>query len=51
MFEEDEYKNNPLVVLKEDEDAQAFRFGIRKARLIIEHIDQIKAFVEKHDTK
>jgi len=45
----EEYNGNPVIVLKKDEnDAYPFRFGLRKAQLIIENIDEIKKFVEKN---
>ena len=47
----DEYNGNPVIILKRDEnDAYPFRFGVRKAQLIINHIDDIKKFV-KDNTK
>jgi len=45
----EEYNGNPVIVLKKDEnDAYPFRFGLRKAQLILENIDEIKKFVEKN---
>ena len=50
LIEESEYKGNPLLVLKNDEnDRFAFSFGVGKAKKILEAIEQIKAFVKKHD--
>jgi hypothetical protein len=47
----DDYNGNPVIILKRDEnDAYPFRFGIRKAELILENIDKIKKFV-KDNTK
>ena len=47
--ETDEYNGNPVIVLKRDEnDAYPFRFGLRKAQLILEHIKEIEKFVEKN---
>ena len=47
---EDEFKGNPMLVLKNtEEDRFPFRFGMKKAKLILEHIEDIKKFVEKHD--
>jgi len=43
----EEYNSNPVIVLKRDEnDAYPFRFGLRKAQLIVENIDAIKKFVK-----
>jgi len=47
---EAEYKGNPMLVLKiSDEDRFPFQFGLKKAKMILENLDDIKAFVEKHD--
>ncbi len=49
IVEEGEYKGNPMIVLKNTEEVRyPFQFGIKKARLVIEHIEDIKKFVEKH---
>lgn len=45
----DEYNGNPVIILKRDEnDAYPFRFGVRKAQLILEHVEDIKKFVQKN---
>lgn len=50
VVEESEYKGNPMIVLKNTEDDKfPFQFGIKKAKLVLEHIEDIKKFVEKHD--
>ena len=47
---EGEYKGNPMFVIKNsDEDKFPFSFGVKKAKLIVEHIENIKKFVEKYD--
>jgi hypothetical protein len=47
---ESEYKGNPMIVLKNsEEDKFPFQFGLKKAKLILENIEEIKKFVEKHD--
>lgn len=47
---ESEFKGNPLLVLsREEDDKFPFQFGLKKAKLIIEHIDAIKQFVEKYE--
>ncbi len=53
IVEESEYKGSPVLILKAmEEDRFPFNFGLRKAKLILEHIDDIKKFVQKHgDTK
>lgn len=50
IVEESEYKGNPMIVLKNSEDDRyPFQFGVKKAKLVLEHIEDIKKFVEKHD--
>lgn len=45
--EYEEYNGNPVIVLKRDEnDAYPFRFGLRKAELIVENLEEIKKFVK-----
>ena len=47
---EGEYKGNPMFVIKNtEEDKFPFSFGVKKAKLVLEHIEEIKKFVEKHD--
>ena len=47
MFELSEFKGNKVIVLKRDEnDKYPFSFGIAKAKLIVQHIEDIKKFVE-----
>ena len=47
----DEYNGNPVIILKRDKnDAYPFRFGVRKAQIILDHIEDIKKFV-KDNTK
>ncbi len=48
MVERTEYKGNPIIVLKRDEnDKFPFSFGLSKAKLILENIEEIKKFVEE----
>jgi len=48
VVEYGEFKGNKLIVLKRDEnDTYPFRFGKGKARLIVEHFDEIKKFAEE----
>ena len=49
MFEISEFKGHKVIVLKKDEnDKYAFTFGIAKAKLILQHIEDIKNFVEEN---
>ena len=41
------FKGNHVITLKRDEnDRYGFRFGLTKARLVLDHIEDIKSFVE-----
>jgi hypothetical protein len=52
VVSESEYKGNPMIVLKNsEEDKFPFQFGVKKAKLILESIEEIKKFVEKNDKK
>ena len=49
MIEKSEFKGKPIIILKRDEeDKYPFSFGLSKARLIIENIEEIKKFVEQN---
>ena len=46
---EADFKGNPMLVIKNaEEDKYPFQFGTKKAKLILENIENIKKFVEKH---
>jgi hypothetical protein len=46
---ESEFKGNPMIVLTQGpEDKFPFQFGLKKAKLILENLEDIKRFVEKH---
>ncbi len=48
MVERSEYKGKPLIVIKRSEDDKyPFSFGLSKAKLILENIEEIKKFVEE----
>ena len=50
IVSESEFKGNPMIVIKNDEeDKYPFQFGVKKAKLVLENIEDIKKFVEKHD--
>lgn len=50
IVSESEYKGNPMLVIKNsEEDKFPFQFGLKKAKLIIENLEEIKKFVAKHD--
>jgi hypothetical protein len=46
---EGDYQGNAMLIIRASKhDKFPFQFGVRKARLILEHIDEIKKFVAKH---
>lgn len=48
----DEYKGKPTIGLPTDKEGKYFfTFGVGKAKLILEHIDEIKRFVIEHEKK
>jgi len=49
MIEKSEYKGKPIIIIKRDEeDKYPFSFGLSKAKLILENIEEIKKFVEEN---
>ncbi|MFA5038679.1 MAG: hypothetical protein WC732_03255 [Candidatus Omnitrophota bacterium] len=47
MVERGEFRGKPVLILKRSEDERyPFSFGLNKAKLILEHIEDIKKFVE-----
>ena len=52
IVERTEYKGQPVRIRKRNEnDRYPFSFGLSKARLIIEGIEDIKKFVAENDNK
>jgi len=52
MVERSEFKGKPVLVIKRDEnDPYPFSFGLSKAKLILENIDEIKKFVAEGEVK
>jgi hypothetical protein len=48
IAERSEYKGRPILVLKRSEDEKfPFSFGLAKAKMILENIEEIKKFVEE----
>lgn len=46
---EGDYRGIPMMIIRTaPEDKFPFQFGIKKARLIVKLIDEIRAFVDKH---
>lgn len=49
MVERSEYNGKPIIVLRRDEnDKFPFSFGLVKARLILENVEEIKKFVAEN---
>lgn len=49
IVERGEFKGKPLLIIKRDEeDKYPFSFGLSKARLILDNIEEIKKFVEEN---
>lgn len=48
----EEFKGHPMIaLLKYEDDEYPFKFGVGKAKLILENIDAIKEFVEENDNE
>lgn len=46
---EGEFKGNVIMIIRRGaEDKFPFQFGVKKAKLILEHLDEIRKFVHKH---
>ena len=50
IVEESEYKGNAMIVLRRSaEDRFPFQFGLNKAKLLLESVAEVKAWVEKQE--
>lgn len=50
MIERSEYKGKPVLIIKRAEDDKyPFAFGLAKAKMIIENIEEIKKFVAENN--
>jgi hypothetical protein len=50
IVERSEFKGRPMLVIKRSEDERfPFSFGLSKAKMILESIDEIKKFVAEND--
>jgi hypothetical protein len=50
VVERGEFKGKPVLILKRSEDERyPFSFGLSKAKLILDHIEDIKKFVEENN--
>lgn len=49
IVERGEFKGKPVLIIKRDEDDKyPFSFGLMKAKLIVENIEEIKKFVAEN---
>lgn len=49
IVERGEFKGKPILILKRSEDDKyGFSFGMTKARLILDNLEEIKKFVEEN---
>lgn len=45
---EGEYRGSAMLIIRQSpQDKFPFQFGVKKARLILDHLEDIKKFVEK----
>lgn len=52
IVEKSEYRGKPIIIIKKTaEDRFPFSFGLTKAKMIVESIDEIKKFVEENEGK
>ena len=50
IAERSEFKGRPMLVLKRSEDEKfPFSFGLTKARMILDHIEDIRKFVAENE--
>jgi hypothetical protein len=50
LYEKSEYKGKPVLVIKRNEEEKfPFSFGLAKAKMILESIEEIKKFVAEND--
>lgn len=50
MIERSEFKGKPVIIIRRDEnDKYPFTFGMSKAKLILENLEEIKKFVADND--
>ena len=49
MVDRSEFKGRPILILKRDKDDQyPFSFGVSKAKLILENLEEIERFVQEN---
>ncbi len=46
---EGEYKGKvTLIIRRAEDDKFPFQFGLRKAKMVLDHVEDIRRFVERH---
>lgn len=46
---EGDYRGNAMLIIRQTpQDKFPFQFGVKKGRLILEHIEAIRVFIERH---
>ncbi len=46
---EGEYRGNAMLIIRQTPDDRfPFQFGVKKARLIVEHVEDIKKFIARN---
>lgn len=49
---EGDYQGSAMLIIRQTpQDKFPFQFGVKKARLMLEHLEAIKAWVAKHESK
>ncbi|MBN2831447.1 MAG: hypothetical protein JXL82_04150 [Candidatus Omnitrophica bacterium] len=52
MVERSEFKGKPVLVIKRDENGQyPFSFGLSKAKLILDNLEEIRSFVQESENR
>ena len=51
LFNAEDYYSRMEGAFKDEDDEYPFKFGVGKAKLILENIDAIKEFVEENDNE
>ncbi|MFH1825919.1 MAG: hypothetical protein ABH823_01330 [bacterium] len=50
IAERGEFKGRPMLILKRGDDEKfPFSFGLTKAKMMLQHIEEIKKFVAEND--
>ena len=50
MVERSEFKGKPVLILKRDEnDKYPFAFGLSKAKMILDNLEEVKKFVAENN--